>query len=335
LSTGLTSTMVAYAGLDHGPGLIDVVVGTPTNEHALPTRDDPQIEALLLALPGADRLTARAFRQVSMLGYAQPGYVNFYRGDTSSAAAQLVAGQMPAGPDEVVAGPSFLTQHGLAVGDRITLELGDRRVVARITGESIGGSAEAVDATWAMRDRLAPGIQASDYTVTLAPGADAQAYAAAATAAEPGLEVGVRGSGNAATTTIVTFSVVFTVLLGSVAALGVFNTVLLATVERRRDLGVLKAIGMTPRQVTVLSVTSVTALGAVSGLLGIPAGIVAHRLIVDHVGVVAFPESMKAVWHAPQLAALAAAGVVIAVLGALVPARSAARLTAGEVLHTE
>ena len=50
---------------------------------------------------------------------------------------------------------------------------------------------------------------------------------------------------------------------------------------------------------------------------------------------VAFPESMKDVWHPPQLAALAVAGVVIAVLGALAPARSAARLTVGEVLHTE
>jgi putative ABC transport system permease protein len=93
--------------------------------------------------------------------------------------------------------------------------------------------------------------------------------------------------------------------------------VLLTTVERRRDIGVLKAVGMTPRQVTVQGATSVTVLGAVSGLLGIPAGIVAHRLIVDHVSVVAFPESMKDVRHPAQLAALAVSGIVIAVLGAL------------------
>jgi putative ABC transport system permease protein len=50
---------------------------------------------------------------------------------------------------------------------------------------------------------------------------------------------------------------------------------------------------------------------------------------------VVFPESMKDVWQAPQLAGLALAGVVIAVLGALVPARSAARLTIATVLHNE
>ncbi|MGX6607591.1 FtsX-like permease family protein [Micromonosporaceae bacterium Da 78-11] len=327
LSTGLTSTMVAYAGLNHGPGLIDVVVRTPA-------ASDPRIGEQLLALPGADRITARALVQARLTGYPQPVFVNFYRGDTSAADGQIVAGHPAAGPDEVVAGPSFLTQRGLAVGDRITLELAGRRVTARIAGESIGGNAEAVDTTWAMLPLLAPGTPVSDYTVTLAPGADAQAYARAA-AAIPGLKVDVRGPGNAATTTIVTFSMVFTVLLAVVAALGVFNTVLLTTRERRRDLGMLKAIGMTPRQVTVLAAASVTAIGAAGGLLGIPVGVVAHRLIVDHVGVVAFPESMKDVWHLPQLAGLAVAGVVIAVLGALAPARSAARLTVGEVLHTE
>jgi putative ABC transport system permease protein len=337
LSTGLTSTMVAYAGLNHGHGVgvVDVVVGTAANHHSVPKRSDPQLEALLLSVPGADRITARALSQVRLLGQPQPIFVNFYRGDTSSAAEQIVAGRLPAAADEVVAGPSFLTQRGLAVGDRITLELDGRGVTATITGETIGGNAEAVDAIWPMLTLLAPGTPASDYTVTLAQGADAQAYVRAAAAAEPGISVAVRGPGNAATTTIVTFSVVFTVLLATVAALGVFNTVLLTTRERRRDLGVLKAIGMTPRQVTVLTATSVTVLGALSGLLGIPAGIAAHRLIVDHVGVVAFPESMKDVWHPLHLAALAMSGVVIAVLGALAPARSAARLSVGEVLHNE
>jgi putative ABC transport system permease protein len=92
---------------------------------------------------------------------------------------------------------------------------------------------------------------------------------------------------------------------------------------------------MTPRQVIAMTVASVTALGAVCGLLGIPLGIVAHRLIVDNVGTVAFPESMKDVWHAPRLAGLALAGVAIAILGALIPARSAARLTIAAVLHSE
>ncbi|MFD9622833.1 hypothetical protein ACFWB2_37105 [Streptomyces virginiae] len=50
------------------------------------------------------------------------------------------------------------------------------------------------------------------------------------------------------------------------------------------------------------------------------------------------PCPIKAVWDSPLLAGLpaaAAAGVAIAVLGALVPARSAARMTIASALHTE
>ncbi|MFJ5877325.1 hypothetical protein ACIQD1_21695 [Streptomyces sp. NPDC093088] len=84
-----------------------------------------------------------------------------------------------------------------------------------------------------------------------------------------------------------------------------------------------------------MTVTSVAGLGAVGGLLGIPLGIVAHRLVVDNVGVVDLPEHMKDVWHVTGLAAMLLAGVAIAVLGALDPARSAARMTIASVLHTE
>src|SRR5205823_4232080 len=103
--------------------------------------------------------------------------------------------------------------------------------------------------------------------------------------------------------------------------------------ERRRDLGMLKSIGMTPRQVTVMMVTSMGALGVVGGLLGLPLGVVAHQVIT--------PAMMRAaqsdvfdvvmnVYHLPALALLALAGIGIAVLGAVIPARAAARTTIAE-----
>jgi putative ABC transport system permease protein len=129
-----------------------------------------------------------------------------------------------------------------------------------------------------------------------------------------------------------------TVVLGAVAALGVFNTVVLNARERRRDLGMLKSIGMTPRQVTVMMVTSMGALGVVGGLLGLPLGVGVHRMVA--------PAMMRAaqsdvldfvldVYRAPVLAVLALAGIAIAVLGALIPARSAARTPIAAVLHNE
>ncbi|MDT9698932.1 hypothetical protein [Streptomyces sp. P17] len=50
---------------------------------------------------------------------------------------------------------------------------------------------------------------------------------------------------------------------------------------------------------------------------------------------ITLPACMTDVWQAPAPAGLALAGVAIAVLGALVPARRAARLTVAEVLRNE
>ncbi|MGK5697938.1 ABC transporter permease [Streptomyces sp. URMC 128] len=337
LTTGLTSTMVAYgnAGRSDGAARVEVQAGSPTRGRTAETPSDRQTERRLRSLPGADQVTARALTKVSIAGYTQPVFANFYRGDTQDLASEIVKGHWPAGAGEAAAGPAFLNQHGLSVGDRVTIHLNGKQAPVTLVGELMEGNAQALDSNWQTLKQLAPTTQAAEYTIRLARGADAQSYIKAVKAADPSLRPALLRSDNTATTTVVGFASVFTVLLTVVAALGVFNTVLLNIRERRRDLGMLKSIGMTPRQVTVMTVSSVAALGAVGGLLGIPLGIVAHRLVVDHVGVVSFPESMKQVWHVPQLAALVLAGVVIAVLGALVPARSAARLTIAKVLHNE
>ncbi|MBB2747005.1 UNVERIFIED_ORG: putative ABC transport system permease protein [Microbispora rosea subsp. rosea] len=337
LTTGLTITMDAYwkAGRTEGAAQIDVQTGTAASDRPVPHLSDSQIETLLKSLPGADRVTARALLQVRIEGFTQLRFVNFYRGDTSAFAAQIVKGRWAGGPGEVTAGPAFLSQHGLTIGDQITLHAGGKQGRVSIVGELMDGNPRALYSHWETLARLAPGTKAVDYTVQLTPGADPQAFIRTVKAADPGLYPAPGNSGSFATTAVVGFSSLFTALLTIVAALGVFNTVLLATRERRRDLGTLKSIGMTPRQVVTMTVSSVASLGVVGGLLGIPAGIVAHRLLVDNAVVVTFPESMKDVWHMPQLAALALAGVAIAVLGALVPARSAARMTAAKVLRSE
>ncbi|MFE9559954.1 FtsX-like permease family protein [Streptomyces sp. NPDC006487] len=337
LATGLTSTMVSYAQTGRGPGgtVVHVLVGGHGDNHHEPLLSDAQIEERLRSL-GAQEVRARALTQVGLVGYTQPAFGNFYRGSSSPAEA-FVEGRPPSGPGEIAAGPAFLTERGLAVGDRVTLEANGRRAAATVVGRLIDSDARALESTWETLGRLAPDSSPVEYTVRLAPGADARAYADAVDSSDPGLHAEVVNSAkvNAATTTVIGFSSVFSVMLTLVASLGVFNTVLLNTRDRRRDLGMLKSIGMTPRQVVAMTVTSVTGLGLVGGLLGIPLGIVAHRLVVDNVGIVAFPESMKDVWHAPQLAGMLCAGIAIAVLGALIPARSAARTTIAAALHTE
>ncbi|MEO3929671.1 FtsX-like permease family protein [Micromonosporaceae bacterium B7E4] len=347
-ATGLTSTVTRYADATDGNDHVGVRATDPERSSLRPASSltDPQIEALLRTLPGTNRVTVNLTLDFALVGSARPVGVNFLRGDvqTQGYPEQVVEGRWLAGPDEVVAPSEWLGERGLAVGDRIALEADGRRSTATIVGETMGGAPgpPGLLADWSAVARLAPAHQLGNhellYQIQLAPGTDVPAYTAAVQAADPGLDAWDNGGTDSFTVAAVSLAAVVTLMLGIVTALAVFNTVVLNTRERRRDLGMLKSIGMTPRQVTAMMVTSMAVLGTLGGLLGIPVGIVAHRLVVpiaSGAAQIRVPDSLVNVWEAPLLGVLALAGAVIAMLGALLPARSAARLPIAEVLHNE
>ncbi len=133
-------------------------------------------------------------------------------------------------------------------------------------------------------------------------------------------------------------------MLVAVACLGVLSTVVLDTRDRVRDLGVYRALGMTPRQTIAQVLTSVGVVGAVgavgvvAGVIGVPLGVALHRLVVPAMGRAAgttIPPADIDVYGAPLLPLLAAAGVVIATAGALLPAGWAARTATARALRAE
>lgn len=340
VTTGLSATLArAVGGPDAdsaGHTYVHVQTGHFARGQGASTLTPEQTEALLRTTPGAERVTTRGLTDATVVGFTQPVHVDFYGGDEAAKKLHVVEGRGATGPGEVQAGPAFLDQRGLKVGDRITVELEGRRQTLTIVGGELQGNARVITTNDATRALFTQQRHVIEYYVRLAAGADAAAYTKALTDADPSLVVDAAAVNTPAPiTAIITFSTVFSILLAVVASLGVFNTVLLTVRERRRDLGMLKSIGMTPRQVVTMTVTSVAWQGALSGAVGIPLGILAHRFIAENVAIMNFPESMIDVWGAPLLAGLACAGVVIAVLGALVPARSAARLPIAEVLHNE
>lgn len=247
-------------------------------------------------------------------------------------------GRLPTAAGEAMASGKFLRQWGLALGDAVTLDAGGRPARVTIVGEDLSGGADDLLSTWATLAALAPDKQADSYEIQVAPGTDLSTYLHEVRAADPGLIALPQNSTWAYGIIMTGVASTLTLMLGIVAALGVFNTVVLNTRERRRDLGMLKSIGMTPRQVTSMLITSMAALGAIGSLLGVPLGIAVHRGVMPLVAGAAgvdVPNTMLDVWHAPLLALPALAGPAIAVLGALVPARSAARLTIAQVLRSE
>ncbi|MFJ2829968.1 FtsX-like permease family protein [Streptomyces sp. NPDC087263] len=337
-ATGLATTMTRFgeAGLD----AYQVTVYASRYQQGTeikPVHSDLELQSLLGSLPGASEVTARADADVHIAGTTQQVTFEGRRGDRPQLDNVLTEGRWMQRTGEVVAGSAFLRVRGLAVGDHLELAKGDRQEEVTIVGEFMESAGDKIATGWSTMTALAPQEKPIAYHVKLDEGTDPVAYARAAGAADPGISPTPKGP-NTIVQTIIGSATVLTLILAVVSSLGVFNTVVLNTRDRRRDLGMLKSIGMTPRQVTAMMVTSMAVLGAIGSLFGIPLGIAGHHLVVplmaDAVSI-SLPSYMTDVWQAPALAGMALAGVAIAVLGAYVPARRAARLTIAEVLHSE
>ncbi|MGV9455120.1 ABC transporter permease [Streptomyces sp. NPDC003635] len=337
-ATGLATTMDRFGNAGRDAYQVTVYVGNFKNGREVrPAHDDRELHALLGRLAGAREVTARADVDVRMAGSSHEVILEGRRGDRPRLQSVLTDGRWNRTTGEIVAGSAFLRQHGLRVGDHIRLERGGRGERVLIVGEAMESNARLIIGDWPTLKAVAPDAEPIAYHVRLHEGADEQAYARAARNADPGLSPSPGGS-NSVTQTIVGSAAALTLMLALVAALGVFNTVVLNTRDRRRDLGMLKSIGMTPAQVTLMTVTSMAVLGALGSLLGVPLGIAGHHWVVPRMADavdISLPAYMTDVWQAPALAGLALAGVAIAVLGAVVPARRAGRLTIAEVLRNE
>jgi putative ABC transport system permease protein len=308
------------------------------------TVDADQLAAQLNRLPGTGHLTETVEVPIT-LGTNTLG-VDFLSGDYNTIGYQeeLVRGRWLHGPGEAVAGSRAMHKAGLAVGDELTLRLGAKTTAVKIVGEVIEGvpGQGTLIADRATLDRLAtdyrPRAEQVSFPIQLTAGTTAAQYEQQLTDAQLGLALGGEKRDQLFLAIVISLATLLSLLLATVAALGVFNTAVLNTRERRRDLGMLKSIGMTPGQVLTMVVTSMVALGLVGGLLGVPLGMLAHGLILPRMGraaLVDLPGFMLHVWQPVVLVLLILAGVAIAVLGALAPASAAARLRIAEVLHNE
>jgi len=104
------------------------------------------------------------------------------------------------------------------------------------------------------------------------------------------------------------------------AGLGGLNAALMATRERVHDLGVFKAVGMTPRQTITMVICWVLAPAVIAAAVALPAGLIIQDYLVRQLAVGnVLPGSFVHVLGGTGLL-LALAGLAIAVAGALAPA---------------
>lgn len=302
--------------------------------------------SVLAALPQTEAATATVDMELTAAGQPQTFDTRFLLGDSTNMGytEQLTEGRWikDGGIGEAVVTSRLARERGIGVGDELTYLHDGRTTPVTVVGIIAGTGSGVVYTDWSTLTALTADLATipvpPQYEIDLADTAVVTDFAAAVADSGLGLSVQDGTDQSSYTLTIISLATALTLMLGTVAALGVFNTVVLNTKDRRRDLGMLKSIGMTPPQVVAMTVTSMAALGALGGLIGIGLGAAAHRLVVPLAAEAAqldLPDGAMAIWHAPILAALALAGLMISVLGAIVPARAAARLTIAEALRTE
>ena len=272
-------------------------------------------------------------------GYAQMGGFRFQEGSWPQALAAFRRG--PA----VLLAPVVARRLGVGLGDSLDLPapggpvslavagIGDSEFTTCILDLSDGQMYLGVNEVNAVMVQVRPAADASRVRQALA-GAVQEHAGTLLPMSQVSAQLGqIFGQARLGTSLLIAAS-------GLVALLGIVNAMLSSTVERRREIGLLRAVGATPQQVTGMVVTEGAILGFAAALLGVAFGVACTLLFATVVGPSLGLSTSAglggwAVWR-PLLTA-SAAGLVawplLAMASAALPAVTVARLPVIQALY--
>jgi putative ABC transport system permease protein len=315
---------------------------TPSQERA--------VAAMLGAQPDTQSYVAQVSATGSVPGLGQHVPITAYQGNAARLGWQMVSGRWYHAPGEAVINAAYPTAASLSLGQTIRMTVSGTPVTVRITGQAfVPGPASALFIGWQTLSGNGISLAADRYIAVARPGVSGQAYQAAldkalgtgykALSFVPGQNGGVGGFALVDTSLIR----LLTLLVAVLAGLGVLNTVLMSTRERVHDLGVVKALGMTPRQTIAMVTCWILAPAVGAAIIGLPAGMSLQNTIINAIGrgqtatgtLSIPPGSLVHVYTPGGLALLALAGLAIAIIGALGPATWAAVTRTTTALRAE
>jgi putative ABC transport system permease protein len=130
--------------------------------------------------------------------------------------------------------------------------------------------------------------------------------------------------------------IVFYILIAALALpslLALINTLAISVLARTREIGVLRAVGSTRRQIRRMVMAESLLLSAIGTAFGIVAGLFLGYALVLAMSTVGWPMPYFFPWGG--ILATVVIGMSFGVLAALTPARNAARLNVVDALHFE
>jgi putative ABC transport system permease protein len=289
------------------------------------------------------RLDAAAMTGANLLA---DGRLDFSTGDRTAALTALDGG------GTVILPRSQADRLGLRVGDTMhfttaTSSAGgatggvggaDLRVTGIVERSLPGQSGESILVGWSDATSLFGVLGADSFAIRFAPSAPATARADLEAAArqlalEPNTLDAVRGAiGDALDRVFGLFDALAAIAI-LVAGLGIVNTLSMNVLERVREIGILRATGMTRRQVWRMVVVEAGVLGIVGSVIGCLAGLVAGAALVVLAGGAAGATTFEVPWATLGLALVF--GMAVAMLAAYYPARLASGLSIVQAVQAE
>jgi len=247
------------------------------------------------------------------------------------------------GQDTVIVTESFAHRFGAATGAILKIRTPSGIAALRVAGVYYDYTSDRglIMIDRALFDRWwhDPGVNSA--AVYLKPGADAPAAAARVRArwGAQGLLVYTNGALRDRILTVFdqTFAVtgVIKVIAILVAVVGIFLALTALVIERRREIGVLRAIGASRGQVRGMLLCEAALLGAVASALGIASGMALAMVLTWVVNKAFFGWTIELQWPWPMIAATPLWIILAAVLAAIAPALQAGRVEIAGALREE
>jgi len=339
VALSLGATVRAFADDPQGMGIV------PEAEVEVIVGEGISSESLLQAIqsrPDVISYACQAVRGVRLAGESDTIYPRFLCGDVSLFDNMLLEGRLPQADDEATAAYTIAREHNWHVGDAIRVVVDDQTYDMRLVGiyrdmNNVGQMlilpyhpffADKPPRLFYLRlsPDADPHVVLAELQQQFGEGLAGEVVAETLRNADSGQNVGAMLERTVQALAL---------LLGVIAMFGVLSSVSMSVHEDRRLVGILKALGMTPAQVVSSILSSAAALALIGYVAGAPLGVVAaralFRTLAGQVGLGPIPVPVDG----RGLALLLPGMLLVAGLGAYLPARRAARQSVTATLRDE